>query len=277
MDEERGHIQMLLEAGPGDHARGGWAEKGVARGSGHKQPGNPKARSESPTCFSWTSQPRAGPPGGGGSGGVRLAELDEKPSKYEMELKPLLRVDAALQEPHPQKRRHSKGAAPCRGSGDDRAFGAQRLRAKAQNKENARPVAEPAVQRLESLRLGGRAEPRLLRWDLTFSPPQRSAPMALESDEETRDQLKPSSVSAWSCGKAGPLLRDPGETLGGATSLGGRLWGWRRKSPRLGEGSSPPQLCLPAGGPHADALEGGVPGLTRLTPRRAPPSSWSPW
>ncbi|XP_055992955.1 junctophilin-3 [Sorex fumeus] len=183
VDEERGgHIQMLL------------AEKGVARGSGHKQPGNPKARErpESPTCF-WTPQPRAGPPGSGGGGGVRLAELDERPSKYEMELKPLLRVDAALQESQPQRRRPSKGG-PCRGAGDDRAFGAQRLRAKAQGKENARPAAEPAVQRLESLRLGGRAEPRLLRWDLTFSPPQRSAPV--ESDQETRDQLKPSSGSA---------------------------------------------------------------------------------
>lgn len=190
VDEERGsHIQVLLEARPGDHARGSWAEKGSARGSGHKQPGNPKAqerRPESPTCFSWTSQPRAAAPGGS----VRLAELDEKLSKYEMELRPLLRVDAALQEPHPQKWRHSKGEDH---HAEDRAFGVPRQRAKGQN--SSRPVAEPSVQRLGSLRLGGRTEPRLLRWDLTFSPPQSSSPVALESDGESSDQLKTSSVS----------------------------------------------------------------------------------
>nr|BAG59698.1 unnamed protein product [Homo sapiens] len=113
-----------------------------------------------------------------------------------MEMKPLLRM-----ETHPQKRRYSKGGA-CRGLGDDhrpedRGFGVQRLRSKAQNKENFRPAssAEPAVQKLASLRLGG-AEPRLLRWDLTFSPPQKSLPVALESDEENGDELKSSTGSA---------------------------------------------------------------------------------
>ena len=47
------------------------------------------------------------------------------------------------------------------------------------------------VQKLESLRLGDRPEPRLLRWDLTFSPPQKSLP-----DEETGDELKSRMVSA---------------------------------------------------------------------------------
>ncbi|XP_049642693.1 junctophilin-3 isoform X2 [Suncus etruscus] len=132
-------------------------------------------------------QPRAAAPGGT----VRLAELDEKLSKYEMELRPLLRVDAALQEPHPQKWRHSKGEDH---HAEDRAFGVSRQRAKGQN--SSRPVAEPSVQRLGSLRLGGRTEPRLLRWDLTFSPPQSSSPVALESDGESSDQLKTSSGSA---------------------------------------------------------------------------------
>ncbi|KAF6077853.1 junctophilin 3 [Phyllostomus discolor] len=220
VDEERGgDIQMLLEGRGGDYSRNSWGEekaggsRGVrsgtlrsgqpaedfrTRGSGHKQPGNPKPRerrTESPPAFSWTSHPRAGNPG---SGGAKLLELDEeKLSNYEMEMKPLLRVDSHVQEAHHQKRRYSRGAA-CRGQGEDRGFGVQRLRSKSQNKENARPAAsaEPAVQRLESLRLGDRAEHRLLRWDLTFSPPQKSSPVALESDEENGDELKSSTGSA---------------------------------------------------------------------------------
>ena len=219
VDEGRGgDIQMLLEGRGGDYGRNSWGEekaggsRGVrsgtlrsgqpsedfrTRGSGHKQPGNPKPRerrTESPPAFSWTSHPRAGNPS---SGGAKLLELDEeKLSNYEMEMKPLLRVDSHVQEAHPQKRRYSRGAA-CRVQGEDRGFGVQRLRSKSQNKENVRPAAstEPAVQRLESLRLGDRAEPRLLRWDLTFSPPQKSSPVALESDEENGDELKSSTVS----------------------------------------------------------------------------------
>lgn len=220
VDEERGgDIQMLLEGRGGDYGRHSWGEEkaGASRGirsgtlrsgpppedfrtrggSGHKQPGNPKSRerrTESPPAF-WTPHPRASNPS---SGGAKLLELDEeKLSNYEMEMKPLLRVDSHGQEAYPQKRRYSRGAA-SRGPGEDRGFGAQRLRSKSQNKENVRPAAgaEPAVQRLESLRLGDRAEPRLLRWDLTFSPPQKSSPVARESDEENGDELKSSTGSA---------------------------------------------------------------------------------
>ncbi|XP_032468397.1 junctophilin-3 isoform X2 [Phocoena sinus] len=215
VDEERGgDIQMLLEGRGGDCARNSWGEekaggsRGVrsgalrsgqpaeafrARGPGHRQPSNPKPRERrtgSPTTFSWTSHHRAGNPG---PGSTKLLELDEeKLSNYEMEMKPLLRIDSYTQEVHPPKRRYNKGGT------DDRGFGAQRPRSKSQNKEHARPAlcAEPAVQRLESLRLGDRAEPRLLRWDLTFSPPQRSSPVALESDEENGDELKASTGSA---------------------------------------------------------------------------------
>ncbi|XP_058384419.1 junctophilin-3 isoform X1 [Diceros bicornis minor] len=225
VDEERGgDIQMLLEGRGGDYARNSWGEekaggsRGVrsgalrsgqpaddfrTRGSGHKQPSNPKPRerrTESPPMFSWTSHHRAGNPS---PGGPKLLEPDEeKLSNYEMEMKPLLRVDAYMQEAHAQKRRYSKGGA-YRGlaedrRSEDRGFGSQRLRSKSQNKENVRPASctEPAVQRLESLRLGDRAEPRLLRWDLTFSPPQKSLPVALESDEENGDELKSSTGSA---------------------------------------------------------------------------------
>ncbi|XP_006888843.1 PREDICTED: junctophilin-3 [Elephantulus edwardii] len=216
VDEER-DIQVLLEGRGGDCARNSWADdkaggprggRGAtrggqltddhrARGPGHRQPGNPRPRerrTESPPAFTWTSHPRAGNPGCGGSALMALDE--ERLSSYEMEMKPLLRVDAASQDAHPQKRRYGKGCAG-RGAAEERAFGAQRPRARAQNKENVRPPGEPAVQKLESLRLGAdKAEPRLLRWDLTFSPPQKSLPLALESDEETGDELKSSAGSA---------------------------------------------------------------------------------
>ncbi|XP_058565135.1 junctophilin-3 isoform X4 [Neofelis nebulosa] len=226
VDEERGgDIQMLLEGRGGDYARNSWGEekagssRGVrggalrsgqpaddfrSRSSGHRQPGNPKSRerrTESPPTFSWTSHHhRTGNPG---SAGAKLLELEEeKLSSYETEMKPLRRMDSCAQEAHPQKRRSSRGGA-CRGLGEDhrpeeRGFGAQRLRSKPQSKDGARPASctEPAVQRLESLRLGERAEPRLLRWDLAFSPPQKSSPVALESDGEDGDELKPSTGSA---------------------------------------------------------------------------------
>ncbi|XP_076989361.1 junctophilin-3 [Tamandua tetradactyla] len=224
VDEERaGDIQMLLEGRGGDHARNSWGEekaggsRGVrggalrsgqpvddhrARGLGPKQPGNPRPRerrTESPPTFSWTSRHRAGNPG---SCSARLTELDEeKLSNYEMEMKPLLRVDSYLQDAPPQKRRFGKGGA-CRGLAEelrpeDRGFGLQRRGAKAQSRESARPAAaEPAVLKLESLRRGAKAEHRLLRWDLTLSPPQKSLPVALEPDEENGDELKPSAGSA---------------------------------------------------------------------------------
>ncbi|XP_048648359.1 junctophilin-3 [Marmota marmota marmota] len=220
VDEERGgDIQMLLEGRGGDYTRNSWGEekaggcRGVrssalrssqgtedfrTRGAGHKQPGNPKPRerrTESPPTFSWTSHHRAGNPG---SGGAKLQEPDEEQlSNYQLEMKPLLRMDSCTPEPHPQRRRHGRGAGGDRRS-EDRGFGLQRLRSKSQNQENLRPASsvEPTVQKLESLRLGDRPEPRLLRWDLTFSPPQKSLPVALESDEENGDDLKSSTGSA---------------------------------------------------------------------------------
>uniref|UniRef100_A0A8C8Z9C2 Junctophilin n=1 Tax=Prolemur simus TaxID=1328070 RepID=A0A8C8Z9C2_PROSS len=225
VDEEHGgDILMLLEARGGDHTRNSWGEekpvgsRGVrsgtlhsgqpaddfhSRGSGHRQPGNPKPRerrTESSPLFSWTSPHRASGHSPGSAKRLQLGE--EKRSNYTMEMQPLRRMDAYAQDVHPQKRRYSKGGSG-RGTGEDhrtedRGFGVQRLRSKAQNKENFRPApsAEPTVQKLESLRLGGRAEPRLLRWDLTFSPPRKSLPVALESDEENGDELKASTGSA---------------------------------------------------------------------------------
>ncbi|VTJ51369.1 Hypothetical predicted protein [Marmota monax] len=220
VDEERGgDIQMLLEGRGGDdtrNSRGGEKAGGCrgvrssalrssqgtedfrTRGAGHKQPGNPKPRerrTESPPTFSWTSHQRAGNPG---SGGAKLQEPgEEQLSNYKLEMKPLLRMDSCTPEPHPQRRRHGRGAGGDWRS-EDRGFGLQRLRSKSQNQENLRPASsvEPTVQKLESLRLGDRPEPRLLRWDLTFSPPQKSLPVALESDEENGDDLKSSTGSA---------------------------------------------------------------------------------
>lgn len=221
---------MLLEGRGGDYLRpNSWSEEKVGgtrgvrsgtlrsgqlgsssvpedyrgRSGGHKHSAsNHKQRerwTDSPATVSWTSHHRSH---NHSSGSSKLLELDEeKMSNYEMEMKPLMRMDSYMQEIHTQKRHYSKGG-PCRSMADDhrgeeRGFGVQRLRSKSQNKENFRPAssAEPTVQKLENLRFGDKAEPRLLRWDLTFSPPQKSLPVALESEEDNGDALKSSTVS----------------------------------------------------------------------------------
>ncbi|XP_062442249.1 junctophilin-3 isoform X1 [Rhea pennata] len=232
VDEERGgEIQMLLEGRGGDYLRpNSWSEEKVSgtrgvrsgtlrsgqlgsasipedyrgRSGGHKHSAsNHKQRerwTDSPATVSWTSHHRSH---NHSSGSSKLLELDEeKMSNYEMEMKPLMRMDSYMQEIHTQKRHYSKGG-PCRSMaddhrGEDRGFGVQRLRSKSQNKENFRPASstEPTVQKLENLRFGDKAEPRLLRWDLTFSPPQKSLPVALESEEDNGDTLKSSTGSA---------------------------------------------------------------------------------
>ncbi|XP_010222122.1 PREDICTED: junctophilin-3, partial [Tinamus guttatus] len=223
--------QMFLEGRGGDYLRANsWAEEkaggtrgvrsGALRGApmasasvpedyrgrsgGHKHAAsNHKQRerwTDSPATVSWTSHHRSH---NHSSGSSKLLELDEeKMSNYEMEMKPLMRMDSYMQEIHTQKRHYSKGG-PCRSMaddhrGEDRGFGVQRLRSKTQNKENFRPASstEPTVQKLENLRFGDKAEPRLLRWDLTFSPPQKSLPVALESEEDNGDTLKSSTGSA---------------------------------------------------------------------------------
>lgn len=231
VDEERGgEIQMLLEGRGGDYLRpNSWSEEkgsgsraarsGMRSGQGsgavpedyrarssgaHKHSASnhkPRERwTDSPATVSWTSHHRSH---NHSSGSSKLLELDEeKMSNYEMEMKPLMRMDSYMQEIHTQKRHYSKGGG-CRSGadehrGEERGFGVQRLRSKSQNKENFRPAssAEPTVQKLENLRFGDKAEPRLLRWDLTFSPPQKSLPVALESEEDSGDALKSSTVSA---------------------------------------------------------------------------------
>ncbi|XP_054856201.1 junctophilin-3 [Eublepharis macularius] len=228
MDDERGgEIQMLLEGRGGDYMRpNSWGEdkEGGARGvrggalrssqsgssedyrgrsGGHKHvASNHKQRerwADPPATVSWTHHR----PHHHGSGGNKLLELDEeKLSNYKMEMKPLMRMDSYMQEIHSQERHYSK-MGPGRSlaedhHGEERSFGAQRLRSKAPNKENFRPgsSAEPTVQKLENLRLGDKGEPRLLRWDLTCSPPQKSLPVALEPEEENGDGLKSGAGSA---------------------------------------------------------------------------------
>ncbi|XP_029463893.1 junctophilin-3 [Rhinatrema bivittatum] len=209
VDEERsGDIQMLLEGRGGDYGRpNSWSEERAggartgsqpgpcavpeelrARGAGHKHPAcNHKPRERwtgSSPRISWTSQR----PHNHSAGGAKLLELDEeeKLSNYEMEMKPLRRMDSYRQEAQQPPKR------PCgRAGAADAGDGAQRLR----GKEPLRP-AEPTVQTLERLRFGDKAEPRLLRRDLTLSPPQKSLPIALESEEESGAELPPNTGSA---------------------------------------------------------------------------------
>lgn len=257
MDEERGgEIQMLLEGRGGDYLRpNSWSEEKVGgsraarsgtmrsgqlgstpvpedyrgRSGGHKHSASnhkPRERwTDSPATVSWTSHHRSH---NHSSGSSKLLELDEeKMSNYEMEMKPLMRMDSYMQEIHTQKRHYSKGGG-CRSvadehRGEERGFGVQRLRSKSQNKENFRPAssAEPTVQKLENLRFGDKAEPRLLRWDLTFSPPQKSLPVALESEEDSGDALKSSTVSEGIA--RGIPVGKPGAVVGLSAVMGGKF------------------------------------------------------
>ncbi|XP_011928332.1 PREDICTED: LOW QUALITY PROTEIN: junctophilin-3 [Cercocebus atys] len=222
VDEERGgDIQMLLEGRAGDCARSSWGEeqaggsRGVrtgalrgglpvddlrTRGSGRKQPGNPKPRerrTESPPVFTWTSHHRVS---NHSPAGVRLLELqEEKLSQLRMEMKPLARM-----ETRPPERRYGKARA-CRGSGTHThaprpgPSRLQRLRPTAQNKgvTSGRPSsAEPAVQNTgRACRLARRPSPGLLRWDLTFSRPRGPCLSALDV-HGSKGELKSATGSA---------------------------------------------------------------------------------
>ncbi|XP_030060425.1 junctophilin-3 isoform X1 [Microcaecilia unicolor] len=212
VDEERsGDIQVLLEGRGGDYVRSLQSSQSGpcsipedlrGRISSHKHVvSNHKPRerwTDSPTRISWTSHRSHNY----NSGSTKLLELDEeKLSNYEMEMKPLKRMDSYMQEIHPQKRQYSKASPRSMREElhtEDCGYGVQRLRAKSQGKENFRPasLAEPTVQKLETLMFGDKAEPRLLRRDLTLSPPQKSLPLALETDEETTTESRSNAGSA---------------------------------------------------------------------------------
>ncbi|MEE6520375.1 hypothetical protein FKM82_018235 [Ascaphus truei] len=220
VDEDRGgDIQMLLEGRGGDYVRpNSWSEVGggragmphgnplgpcsipedlMMRSTGHKQVASnhkPRERwADSPTTISWTSHRTHNH----SPSSNKLLEVDEeKLSNYEMEMQPLKRMDSFIQEIHTQKRQYNKAGPrnPAEAHHlEERMYGVQRLRSKPQKKENFRPAtsAEPTVQKLDTLRFGEKGESRLLRRDLTLSPPQKSLPVALESDEENTAELKP--------------------------------------------------------------------------------------
>ncbi|MGH0174367.1 UNVERIFIED_CONTAM: hypothetical protein FKN15_067828 [Acipenser sinensis] len=102
----------------------------------------------------------------------RLLEQDEeKLSNYEMEMKPLKRMDSYMQETHSQKH-HAAASASGNAHGfpspakdnhsEPRAFGVQRTRDKCQPKLSVQPVLPPTVQKLDScLRLGDKFESSL--------------------------------------------------------------------------------------------------------------------
>ncbi|KAJ7312193.1 hypothetical protein JRQ81_006559 [Phrynocephalus forsythii] len=221
-DEERGgggDIQVLLlrEGRARDPRRpNSWAEDPEAGAHGGRAHGALRAAAAEDLRGPRGGDPRARerwaePPGAAAAaaaagwthprGGPRVERDAERlSSSYEMEMKPLTRVEPYAHEAAAAApKRHYPRSGPGRGLAED--FGVQRLRAApGPAKENARP-AEPTVQKLESLRAGDRGEPRLLRWDLTCSPAQKSLPVALESEEDMEeesngDELKASAGSA---------------------------------------------------------------------------------
>lgn len=230
VDEDRGgDIQMLLEGRGGDYLRpSSWNEDRIGviggsrvgilhssmsgscsmpeeirvRGSSHKHmASNHKPRegwTDSPVTVSWTTHRSHNH----SSASTKLLEVDEeKLSNYEMEMKPLKRMDSYMQEIHTQKRHYSKvghRATVEETHQEEHVYGVHRLKTKPPGKDSFRPgpPTEPTVQKLENLRLGDKAEPRLLRRDLTLSPPQKSLPVALESDEENTVENKSNTGSA---------------------------------------------------------------------------------
>ncbi|CAJ0937757.1 unnamed protein product [Ranitomeya imitator] len=144
-------------------------EELMMKSSGHKHVvSNHKPRerwADTPTTVSWTSHRTHNH----SPGANKLLEVDEeKLSNYEMEMKPLKRMDSYMQEIHTQKRHYSKAGprSPAEGHHlEERMYGVQRLRSKPQNKENLRPL-------------------------LLLSPPCRNW-RRCESDEENTTELKP--------------------------------------------------------------------------------------
>ncbi|XP_006641252.2 junctophilin-3 [Lepisosteus oculatus] len=238
VDDDRGtgEIQVLLEGrggGGGEYLRpnswiedkrpaeGGGGSRGGSRGSsrsntpstqedtrargsnGHKHASSnhkPRERwADCPTTVSWTTHRSLSE----SLANSRLLEQDEeKLSNYEMEMKPLKRMDSYMQETHPQKHYGSRGspspAEDYHAEARPHGHGLQRLRPKSQAKENFRLActAEPAVQKLDSLGMGEKLDSRPLWRDLTLSPPQKSLPIALEHDEENLTELKSNSGSS---------------------------------------------------------------------------------
>ncbi|XP_005989195.1 junctophilin-3 [Latimeria chalumnae] len=226
-DDRGGEIQMLLEGRGGDYLRpNSWSEEKSTgstsasswgnsrlttavisndfrgRSNGHKHvTSNHKPRgkwADTPTTVSWTTHRSQNH----SLGCCKLLEQDEeKLSNYEMEMKPLKRMDSYMQDTHSHKKYYSNpgSKSPAEDYRQDvRSYGAQRLRPKSQDKENFRPSSsvEPTVQKLENLRLGDKGETRPLRRDLTLSPAQKSLPVALESEEENVVDLKSNSGSS---------------------------------------------------------------------------------
>lgn len=212
-------IQMLLEGGRSDYPRSAkWNEKqrsgtrrGGSKGSSSSNTtslveeirvrGNEckynhrltdRKGAESPT-FSWTSYQLHNH-----DSSKQLHEQDEeKLSNYEMEMKPLQRMDSYVQDTYSEQHYNKLSSRNMMEDyhPDFLSYGVQRLKPTMQNKENfiLMSPSEPNVQRLENLRMNVKLEPRS-RHDISTSPNSQSVNIS-QSDEETMVQYKSNSVS----------------------------------------------------------------------------------
>ncbi|XP_062923071.1 junctophilin-3 [Mobula hypostoma] len=212
-------IQVLLEGGRGEYSRSThWSDKqrsgnrrGGSRGNSslttasiseesrgrgneckyNHRPTDRKG-TESPT-FSWTSYRLHNH-----DSSNQLHEQDEeKLSNYEMEMKPLQRMDSYVQDTFSEQHYSSLSSRNMMEDyhPDFLSYGVQRLKPTMQNKENyiLMSPSEPNVQRLESLRMNVKLESRS-RHDISTSPNSKSINIS-QSEEETMVQYKSNSGS----------------------------------------------------------------------------------
>ncbi|XP_078256995.1 junctophilin-3 isoform X2 [Rhinoraja longicauda] len=218
--DQRQDIQMLLEGGRSDYPRSAkWSEKQRAanRSGGGKGGGSSNTTSlveeirvrgneckynhrltdrtatESPT-LSWTSYRLHHH-----DSSKQLHEQDEeKLSNYEMEMKPLQRMDSYVQDTYSEQHYTNLSSRNMMEDyhPDFLSYGVQRLKQPTmQNKENfiLMSPSEPNVQRLENLRMNVKLEPRS-RHDISTSPNSQSVNIS-QPDEETMVQYKSNSGS----------------------------------------------------------------------------------
>ncbi|GCC30661.1 junctophilin-3 isoform X1 [Chiloscyllium punctatum] len=221
LEHDKGQdIQVLLEGGRDEYPRPtNWNDKprsgnrrGASKGSSHsnapsiaeeiRERGNEckykhrptdRKRTDSPT-FSWTSYRLHNH-----DSGSQLHEQDEeKLSNYEMEMKPLQRMDSYVQETFSEKHYSNFSSKNMMEDyhPDFLSYGVQRLKPTVQNKENFRPMSpsEPNVQRLETLRMNVKLEPRPSRHDISM-PPNSKTVTIQQCEEEMMVQYKSNSGS----------------------------------------------------------------------------------
>ncbi|GCB71230.1 hypothetical protein scyTo_0010959 [Scyliorhinus torazame] len=115
-----------------------------------------------------------------------------------MEMKPLQRMESYVQDTFSEKHHSNLSSKNTMEDyhPDFLSYGVQRLKRTTQNTENFRPMppSEPNVQRLETLRMNVKLEPRPSRHDISMSPNLKTVTVP-QCEEEMMVQYKSNSGS----------------------------------------------------------------------------------